>query len=153
MTTFVWNDLTISVGEMSRTDALDVCRQFDVMKTVYTAYDDLMSEADILCAISAPTTIKQGTNIIRQSGAFTVTIDDDTEFDVSLPITRESFMKLPMSLTAAWITASLQSNDWFIDTLKKAFGLTRAVNSVQELGNAPLPDLIATSQPMTTIGA
>ena len=152
MTTFVYRDLTISVGEMSRTEALNVCRQFDLMKTVYTSYDDLMEEADILCALSAPPTIRQGVGYPNQTGTFTVATDDDTEFVVTLPINREQFVKLPMSLTQAWVTASLESNDWFIDTLKKAFGLTRMMNSELGSGNVPSSELTTKSQPMMTTG-
>ena len=151
MTTFVYRDLTISVDEMSRTEALTVCRTFDAMKSVYTEVDDLMEEADILCALSAPTAIKQGNGHAKQTGKFTVKTED-AEFVVTLPLTRDEFVKLPMSLTQAWVTASLESNNWFIDTLKKAFGLTQMMISASESGSVPSPELTATSLPIPTSG-
>lgn len=158
MTTFIWREiLTVSVGEMSRTQALECCRKFDALKSLYPHYDtsvndyaELMSEADLLAVMSAPVVVKYKGEPVGW-GEQCVELEEDT-FRLTLPLTRKSFDLMPMSLTTAWVNAALLSNAWFIDTLKKAMGLTSMLSYVPESGSAVSNEPTKASQTTTTIG-
>lgn len=152
MTTFVWREvLSVSVGEMSRTQAIECCRKFDAITEIFTDYVEQTSEADILVVLEAPVVIKVKGEAFTV-GERTIQLSDDESFVLSLPLTRDSFDALPMSLATAWINAALRSNEWFIDTLKKVYSLTTTNNFVSKSGsalsNAPTPATLQT----TTIG-
>lgn len=153
MPTFVWREiLTISVSEMSRTAAIDCCREFDMITAIYTTYAEQTSEADILSVVHAPAIIKVNGDIFS-SGERLIEVPDDQPFKLVLPLTRESFLALPYSLTAAWINAALKSNGWWIDSLLKVYSLAPKNNLEPKSGNGLLNELIAVPLMITTIGA
>lgn len=137
MTTFVWREvLSVNVGEMSRTQAIECCRKFDALLEIFPDYIEQLAEADILTVLEAPVVIKVNGEVFT-IGERTIELPDEQPFKLVLPLTRECFDALPMSLATAWISAALRSNEWFIDTLKKAAGLTTTNNSESKSGNAP----------------
>lgn len=153
MTTFVWREiLSVSVGEMSRTAAIDCCREFDLITEIYTNYAEQVAEADILSVIHAPVVVKINGDIFS-SGERLIATPDEQPFKLILPMTREHFLTLPYSLTAAWVSAAVQSNKWWIDSLLKVYGLASRNNSEPKSGSAPLNEPTTASQPMTMIGA
>jgi hypothetical protein len=152
MTIFTWRDeLTITVNEMSRAQALDCARQFDLLARVYTSYDDLMQETDVLGAMNAPAVIKIKDDVFI-AGERAIALADGTTLHLALPLTRECFNALPMSLTQAWVSAMLDSNNWLIDSLKKAFSLAAVTASEPQSGNAPSSELSQTVLPTMTTG-
>ena len=151
MATFTWKDkLTVTVGEMSRTQGIDCARQFDLLAKVYTDYDELMREADALVVINSPTTIRTGDKMLSD-GVHGIKLDDKV-VKLVLPLTRDSFYELPMSLSEAWVNAAVSENGWFIDTLKKAFSLTSPNNSEPKSGSEPFSEPSLTAQTTMTIG-
>lgn len=152
MTTFIWREvLSVSVGEMSRTQAIECCRQFDKLTTLFTEYVELMAEADILTVLHAPVVVKINGEAFS-SGERMIELPDEQPFKLVLPLTRNAFNNLPMSLATVWISAAIRSNEWFIDTLKKVVGLTPTSNSELVSGNAPLNEPTEASLTTTTIG-
>lgn len=137
MTTFIWREvLSVNVGEMSRTQAIECCRKFDALLEIFPDYIEQLAEADILTVLEAPAVIKVNGEVFS-IGERTIQLPDEQPFKLVLPLTRECFDGLPMSLATAWISAALRSNEWFIDTLKKAAGLTSTSNLESKSGNAP----------------
>jgi hypothetical protein len=152
VTTFTWKDtLTVSVGESSRTQAIDCARAFDALAQVMTSYDELMAETNVLGVLHAPSTVRFKGEVLGV-GERTILIEGEEPFKLSLPLTPETFNALPMSLTAAWIDAMVRSNGWLIDTLKKALSLTSLNESEPKSGSAPLSEPTAEPQTMTTPG-
>lgn len=151
MTTFTWRDtLTVSVGEMSRAQALDCSRQFDAMIGVFD-YADLLEETDVIGVLHAPVTIKVDGEMFGGGERF-VKVGEDEPFKLTLPLTRECFSQLPMSLTQQWVSAMILSNEWLIDALKKASSLTPANASAPKSGSAPSSEPIPEPTAMTTTG-
>lgn len=133
MATFTWNGLTVSVGEMSRAAALTCARQFGDAATIFTDFDDLMYEGNLLVVLHAPVLVKfEGA--LLDKGQRELHFEDET-LTLVLPPTRESFNALPMSLTQAWIDAAVRANGWFVDTLKKALSLASPTNSEPKSGD------------------
>lgn len=148
MPSFTWrNCLTVSVSEMSRTQALDCARSFDLLAQVYPSLDDLVAEADVLCVIFAPCIIKVGDRIL-EAGTHIVKRDDGDSLSLTLPLTSDSFKALPMGLTEAWINAAVSCNEWIIDALKKNILRTINLLSEQKSDSAPLNEPTP-SVPMT----
>lgn len=141
MATFTWQDiLTVTVGEMSRAQALDCARQFQTLSRVYTDVDELMVEADVTGVLYAPVVVKLYGNLL-DPGPHVITLADDVDFTLTLPLTHEAFNVLPMSLAQLWITAMVQSNGWLIDLLKKVSSLTT------ENGSGPKSDDAQSNEP------
>jgi len=137
MATFIWrNVLTVTVGEMSRTRAIECCQQFDLLAGIYTNADDLLAETDVLCVLHAPTTVKVRGEVMAE-GERLILLDEGESIRLTLPLTRECFMALPMTLTRAWIAAAVGSNDWLVDVLKKVFSLASETGSAQKSGDGP----------------
>lgn len=152
MATFTWKEkLTVTVGEMSRTQGIDCARQFDLLAKVYTDYNELMRESDALVVINAPVTIRSGDKVLSE-GEYDIRLPDEKVISLVLPLTRDSFYALPMSLSEAWINAAVTENGWFIDTLKKVFSLTSQNNSEPKSGSEPSSAQSLTAQTTMTIG-
>ncbi len=152
MTTFTWKDtLTVSVGESSRTQAIDCARAFDALAQVVSGYDDLMVETNVLGVLHAPYTVRYKGEILS-AGERLIQLDGEEPIRLVLPLTHETFNALPMSLTTAWIDAMVRSNGWLVDTLKKALSLALETNSEPKSGNAPSSEPTAEPQTMTTPG-
>ena len=145
MSTFIWNDLTVTVGEMSRAAALSCARDFQAISGLFSDEVSLLSELDALAAVYAPCVVKNGATIINS----TTQIGD---FTLTLPLTREAFDSLPFSLTHAWIEAAIDANNWLVDDLKKVFGLMTTNESVPPSGSAPSSEPIKASPTTTTTG-
>lgn len=155
--TFTWREiLTVTVGEMSRTRALECTRHFDAISPLFTEkdgtirYNELMSEFDLLAVMYAPSTVKLKGEVIGE-GEQTIRYDDES-FRLVLPLTREIVVALPMSLCQAWIGAAVEANGWIVDTLKKAWSLTLPKEPEPKSGNAPLREPMPTLQTTPTIG-
>lgn len=152
MTTFIWREvLSVNIGEMSRTQAIECCRKYDALTEIFTDYIELMGEADILAVLNAPVVVKVKGEVFS-IGERAIELPDEQPFKLVLPLTRDCFDAMPMSLATAWINAALRSNDWFIDTLKKVYSLTSTNNSELKSGNEQSSEPTTTSQPMTIIG-
>lgn len=137
MTTFIWRDvLSVNVGEMSRTTAIECCRSFDELTELFQDRIALLGEADILTVLFAPVVIKINGETFN-AGERVIEMSDEQPFALTLPLTRAAFNALPMSLATAWINAAIRSNEWFIDTLKKVVSLTSTNNLESKSGNAP----------------
>lgn len=129
MPTFTWRDtITVSVGEMSRTAALECMRDFDSIVSAFSSYDDLMRELDVIGVLHAPAVVKVNGEII--TGERVVQIDDESVRFV-LPLTRECLNALPFTLSSAWINAMVTGNEWLVEAIKKVFSLT--LESISEL--------------------
>lgn len=152
MPSFSWRDvLTVSVTEMSRAQALDCTRHFNLMVGVMSTIDDLLREADILAALYAPAVVRYHGDILA-AGEKTIDLGDGETLTLTLPITREAFMALPMSLTERWISVAITANDWLIESLKKSFEGMLATTSAPVSGSAPSSEPTAVSPTTTTTG-
>jgi hypothetical protein len=150
--TFTWHDvLTVSVSEMSRAQAFDCTRHFDTLVGVIATYPELMSEADVLAVTYAPAVVKIKGEILT-AGERTVDVGDGETIRLVLPMTREAFMALPMSLTEQWVAATVTANEWLVSTLKKLFSLATETSSVPKSGGGPLNEPTTKSQPIPTTG-
>lgn len=152
MATFTWRDvLTVSVGESSRTQAMECARAFDALAQVSTGLDDLLSEANVLGVIYAPNTVRLR-GVVLSAGVHEIKLEGDEPFNLTLPLTHDGFCNLPMSLTAMWVDAMVRSNGWLIDTLKKVVSLASTNSLEPKSGSAPSSEPTATLQTMTTPG-
>jgi hypothetical protein len=152
VTTFNWRDaLMVSVNEMSRTQALDCAREFDLLLNVVTDIDELMREADVLGVLHAPAIVKWRGEVLG-SGEQVIQLDEGESIKLVLPLTRECFNALPMSLTQLWVNAMIKSNGWLVEELKKVLSLTSPSVSEPKSGDAPSTDPMTVSPATTTTG-
>lgn len=122
MTTFTWKErLKVSVWEINRAKALRVAQTVNNLLDIHT--DDsgfISSELDAAFVLNAPCKVMWDGEPLTD-GAHTLAIDD-YEVALTLPLTRECFDALPVSLAAAWIEAAQTENGWlstfFIVTLR-----------------------------------
>lgn len=137
MATFTWRDeITVSVGEMSRAQALDCARQFEIATQFAISLPELMAETDVLGVLNAPAVVQHKSQVI-DAGTRTITLADGECISLTLPMTRECFSALPISLTRQWITAMVKSNEWLVDDLKKLLSLATEKISEPQSGSAP----------------
>ena|SRR5258708_906152 len=152
MATFTWHDiLTVSVGEMNRAQALDCARQIQTLSKVYVDYDELMVEVDATATLFAPAVVKLYGNLL-DGGVHSIPTEDGSAFILTLPLTRESFNALPMSLATLWIAAMVKSNGWLVDLLKNLSSRTTPNEPEPKSGSAPLSEPTAVALTMPTIG-
>lgn len=148
MSTFTWNNLTVTVGEVSRAVAIACARHFDLVLPICKTYDEAVFEAQWLLVEYAPVIIKHhskepDTVSVWSKGEREFDIDGDDYYKtvkIAQPLTREIFDSLPMSLSRKWITAAVTSNNWWVDDLLKIIGL------------ASIPPLLKTSEPKSESG-
>lgn len=153
MQTFTWRDiLTVSVGEMNRAQGLDCARHFEILKGAMPSVETLLHEADMLVCLYAPAVVTLRGEILAD-GERVIDLEEHETLRLALPLTRDVFLALPMSLTEQWIAAAVTSNDWFVDALKKALSLALETSSVPESGSAPSSEPTTISLPMPTTGA
>ena len=152
MATFTYENATFTVRGMSRTAGLEVLREFDAITPLYDGNNiELLREGDWLAVKHAPVTIRIGEDAFTD-GERVVNSENDGAIKVVLPITRDAFFALPIPLTEAWITAAHMSNGWYIEALKKVFGLTAGTNSGPKSGNGQSNVQTQTSPMMKTTG-
>jgi hypothetical protein len=149
MPSFTWRNLTVTVGEMSRAQALDCARDFNPLVGLFPANDTgLLMELEVLCVLHSPATILGNDDGLQAAtGSKTYTVDEK-ELTITLPITREAFDKLPYTLTKAWIIAAVDANGWLVDDLKKA--LSRITTQINASPSGSVPSSESTTTPQTT---
>lgn len=153
MSTFTWRDtLTVSVGECSRTQAIECTRAFDALTKVVQDFDELMAETNVLGVVFAPNVVRVGGEIFS-AGEREIAVNDEMPFKLILPLTHDNFVKLPVTLTRLWIDAMVRSNGWLIDDLKNWLSLISASNSEPKSGSAPSNEPTAEPQTTTIPGA
>ena len=152
MPTFTWrNTLTVAVGEMSRTQAIECARAFDALAQVVTTYDDLFAETNVLGVVHAPCLVRwKGT--VLGDGEHDILIDGEPPFKLILPLSPDRFNQMPHSLTAAWIDAMLNANSWLLDTVKKVLSLALVNSSAPKSGDEPSNEPTPEPQTTTTAG-
>jgi hypothetical protein len=149
--TFVWKDLTVKVGEMSRRQGI-ACAQAYRELAAEGSIEDLMYEIEVALALYAPVKIAHLTLPITE-GKRTLVMEDGTEVTLILPITREAFNDLPMTLARAWAEAAMTANWWIVEDLKNSARRVAEMKlellSGNEQSNAPQPPPSPTTE---TIG-
>lgn len=156
MATFTWKDtLTITVGEMSRTRALECTRHFDAILPLFTTeaglrVDDLLGELDLLMIVYAPATVRHKNDILTD-GEHVFQVEDEM-IKLSLPLDRDRVNALPMSLSQAWVSAAVRSNDWLVQALKNASSLARKIEDGPKSGSGPSAELTPAVPTTTMIG-
>ena len=106
MATFKWRDrVKVHIGEMSRTAAFGVARDFNPVSALFETDAARLEELELLVVVAAPARVLVDDKPITD----TTTIDFDGELvTLALPLTRESFQALPFSLTRLWAEAAVE---------------------------------------------
>lgn len=152
MPTFTWHDLIVTVGEMSRTAALECARDINPYVGLYRDDAALLQELETLSVIHSPSAIRAaGETLSTTAGKRIFTVNGE-QLEIELPLTREGFNKLPYSLTMAWINAAVNANEWLVDDVKKAYSRATMTTSASPSGNAPSSEPTATPQTTKTTG-
>lgn len=116
MPRFEWHHLTVVVGEMNRTSALSVARDFDVFLSLGEALDEL-TVADYLGTlflVSSPVSIWKGSERLPD-GVHTFDVDG-VPVTLQLPLTADIVRALPASLSGQMINAADTANIWLSTT-------------------------------------
>lgn len=113
--------LSIWVGEMSRATSLEFAREAELIQLVADA-DFLAREVDYLITRYALCkVIYNGAPL--ENGVHTIDTGSGDTITLELPLTRENFNQLPVSLAAAWTKAAEAENDYlttfFLSALQK----------------------------------
>ena len=140
MATFNWRDrVKVHIGEMSRTAAFGVARDFNPVSALFETDAARLEELELLVVVAAPARVLVDDKPITD----TTTIDFDGELvTLALPLTRESFQALPFSLSRLWAEAAVDANPWVIDDLKNAISRNMQKPSVPQSGSGPSPEPI-----------
>ena len=140
MATFNWRDrVKVHIGEMSRTAAFGVARDFNPVSALFETDAARLEELELLVVVAAPARVLVDDKPITD----TTTIDFDGELvTLALPLTRESFQALPFSLSRLWAEAAVDANPWVIDDLKNAISRNMQKPSVPPSGSGPSPEPI-----------
>lgn len=150
MPNFIWHDLTITVSEMSRAAALDCARDFNAVRNLFQDDNSLLAELEVLCALHTPCIVKDAAGVVQSSKQI---VSGDTTFELTLPLTRENFDRLPFSLTRDLIIASVDANEWLLQDLKKVFSRIEPNPAVSPSGSAPSTEQTTVEpQPTMTTG-
>ena len=139
MATFKWRDrVKVHIGEMSRTAAFGVARDFNPVSALFETDAARLEELELLVVVAAPARVLVDDKPITD----TTTIDFDGELvTLALPLTRESFQALPFSLSRLWAEAAVDANPWVIDDLKNAISRNMQKPSVPPSGSGPSQEL------------
>lgn len=133
MTTFTWNTLKVSVGEMNRAAALDCSRAVSELMTAQPqSTEAFQAELDWLYIQHSPVRVWVNGELL-DTGDHILDIEDNV-LALTLPMTRACFQALPASLASQWSTAAGEANRWLSDFFQSA--LNRILQSVN--GNAPV---------------
>lgn len=120
MAKFSWKSLSIYVGEMSRSDSLAFAQEAELMQLVADP-SFLAREVDFLITRYARSKVTLDGELLAD-GTHVIDIGDDESIALVLPLTRENFNQLPVSLAAAWTKAAEAENqlvtDFFLQSLK-----------------------------------
>lgn len=121
MAKFTWKSLTLIVTEMSRTTALEFAKEAELIQLI-NDFDVLTREVDYLITRYAPVKVLCDGKVLSE-GTHVIDIGDDETINLVLPITRENFNQLPVSLAAEWSNIAESENTlvtaFFEDTVKK----------------------------------
>lgn len=121
MAKFSWKELDIYVGEMSRADSLMFSQEAELMQLVGSR-EFLAQEVDFLITRYARSKVMYKGELLND-GTHVIDTGDDESIALALPLTRENFNQLPVSLAAAWTKAAEAENqlvtDFFLQSLKK----------------------------------
>lgn len=139
MATFTWRDrVKVHVGEMSRTAAFGVARDFNPVSALFETDAARLEELELLVVVAAPARVLVDDRPITD----TTTVDFDGELvTLALPLTRESFQALPFSLTRLWAEAAVDANPWVVDDLKNAISRNMKKTSAPPSGSGPSQEL------------
>ena len=139
MATFNWRDrVKVHIGEMSRTAAFGVARDFNPVSALFETDAARLEELELLVVVAAPARVLVDDKPITD----TTTIDFDGELvTLALPLTRESFQALPFSLTRLWAEAAVDANPWVVDDLKNAISRNMKTTSAPPSGSGPSQEL------------
>lgn len=148
MTTFKSHGIEVRTGEMSRATALACSREFNLLFAIAMTLDEWQSEIGAVLAVYAPATVVQDGRIVKTGE---VRLDEDVSF--ALPLTREGFDNMPVTLANAWSEAAALDNQWLRDALLKALrDLTSTKNSEPLSGNAASSGPVPIPSTTTTAG-
>lgn len=138
MAKFTWSkgevSITLRVGEMSRAAALDCARDFEPLLMLPDGSKSVDTEIELLFVKYAPAAIIAGDKVITQ-GDYTVNLPDGGKLLITLPMTRECFNELPVTLTREWGEHAAAENAWVYQDLKNALSRILQMISVPESGS------------------
>lgn len=121
MAKFSWKSLDVYVGEMSRAASLEFSQEAELMQLV-SDQQFLAREVDFLITRYARSKVMCN-GVLLEDGTHQIDIGDDETMELVLPLTRDNFNQLPVSLAAAWTKAAEAENqlvtDFFLQSLKK----------------------------------
>jgi len=120
MAKFAWKSLEIYVGEMSRAESLHFSQEAELIQLVGDQ-QLLAREIDFLITRYARSKVLYNGDILPD-GTHLIDIGDGEQIPLVLPLTRDNFNQLPVSLAAAWTKAAEAENqlvtDFFLQSLK-----------------------------------
>lgn len=141
MASFTWRGrVKVHIGEMSRTAAFGVARDFNPINALFETDQARLEELELLVVVAAPARVLVDDKPVTD----TITIDFDGELvTLALPLTRERFQALPFSLSRLWADAAVDANPWVVDDLKNAVSRTQQKMSEPPSGSVPSPEPIS----------
>lgn len=112
MAKFTYKDkLIVAVWEMNRAAGLHVGNIINSLIDIQTDNDGfLTNEVHLAFALNAPCKIVYN-GAVLEDGTHHLDIGEEG-FDLTLPLTREGFEALPVSLTVQWVEAAELENEW-----------------------------------------
>lgn len=130
--------LTVSVHEMTRAQALRFAQTVNAVLELQATSDGVISsEVNVGYALNSPCHVSYEGKLL-ENGMHNLALDGEM-INLTLPLTRECFDNLPVSLTALWIEAAQVENEWlsnrFLAVLNQILPLTSEPKSDSE----PLP--------------
>jgi hypothetical protein len=130
---FTWHDrLIVAVSEMNRASALRVAQSINALLEIDTDKAGFMSnEIQLAFVLNAPCKVVYD-GAVLDAGTHHLDMGEGG-VDLMLPLTREGFEMLPVSLTALWIEAAEKENEWlsnrFLQTLSRITPFTSEPSS------------------------
>lgn len=155
MAKFIWTkgdvSLTVRVGEMNRATALDCARDFEPLLLLPSDSGLLDNEIELLFVRYAPAAIIVGDKVVAQ-GDHTLDLPDGEKLTIILPMTRECYNALPITLARQWGECAAVENGWIYQDLKNALSrILRTINE-PESGSALSNEAILPPLEMKTSG-
>lgn len=128
--------LTLLISEVSRAKALQVVQ---VVNALLDAEIDnagfISNEFNFAYVSNAPVKALWDGKLL-ENGTHTLTFGEYDDLTLTLPLTRECFEALPVSLTALWVEAAQTENEWLNTHFLSAMRLTVPTLFEPESGKA-----------------
>lgn len=137
MARFTYKDrLVVVCTEMSRAAALRVAQSVNMLVDLApTLNGTLTNELDTIYVLNTPCSVLLDSKVL-DTGTHSIDLDGQA-FSLTLPLTRECFDALPVSLTAQWISAAQTENQWLTDFFLSALKAMAQPTGAPQSDKAP----------------